>query len=552
MPIANHQQSPRQSMAGLHRWVSVVFGALLYVIFFTGSLSFYQQEISLWMQPELHRSVDRAASTQQLEHALQVLQQRAPRAERWEVQWPNERQSTLNLSYVARGEQRHRHQAPDLIYLDATTGQQLYPRATQGGHFLSNFHFQLYALPHVLARWIVGLATLLMLVALISGIIAHKKIFQDFFTFRPNKGQRSWLDAHNASAVFALPFYVMICLSGLLLLIYTLMPWAIKDHYPDGRAAFFQALNAEQRGQQPTLSLPAQQHHGARHEAQARALPQFTSLPMADLKSILLLAQAQSPTQAISAMTLVHPNHIGAQVEFRAAYSEDLIKIDAIPSQHFDAITAALRPTSASNPSGIIASYNLLTALHLGHVLTPLLRMLLFGAGLLGCGMIASGLLLWGVKRRNQLALQQRVPSSIRVVEVLNISVIMGLAIACAGYFYANRLLPVQLEARADAEIGVFFSAWLLMLIHAAIRPHRQAWLEQLLLALMLYALLPILNFLTGGLAFWHSAWQGQWMLFGVDMMFWSFAALFAYGYHKLKRHPGKAAAAYSTATVEA
>ena len=56
-----------------------------------------------------------------------------------------------------------------------------------------------------LGVWIVGLAAMAMLVAIISGIIIHKKIFKDFFTFRPGKGQRSWLDGHNASAVLLLP-----------------------------------------------------------------------------------------------------------------------------------------------------------------------------------------------------------------------------------------------------------------------------------------------------------------------------------------------------------
>src|SRR5256885_4150372 len=60
-------------------------------------------------------------------------------------------------------------------------------------------------MPRIWGRWIVGFATMLMFVAIITGVITHKKIFTDFFTFRPRKGQRSWLDAHNATAVLALP-----------------------------------------------------------------------------------------------------------------------------------------------------------------------------------------------------------------------------------------------------------------------------------------------------------------------------------------------------------
>ncbi|MEK5745909.1 PepSY-associated TM helix domain-containing protein, partial [Acinetobacter variabilis] len=57
--------------------------------------------------------------------------------------------------------------------------------------------------------------------------------------FRPGKGQRSWLDAHNATAVFALPFHIMITFSGLLLLLFTIMPWGVNQIY-ENRGAFLQ------------------------------------------------------------------------------------------------------------------------------------------------------------------------------------------------------------------------------------------------------------------------------------------------------------------------
>jgi uncharacterized iron-regulated membrane protein len=55
-----------------------------------------------------------------------------------------------------------------------------------------------------------------MLVLLVTGVIVHKKIFTDFFTFRPQKAPaRNWLDAHNVSSVMTLPFALMITYSGL-------------------------------------------------------------------------------------------------------------------------------------------------------------------------------------------------------------------------------------------------------------------------------------------------------------------------------------------------
>ena len=57
MRIDDKLEGPRQSMAWLHTWASLILGWLLYAIFLTGTLSFFQSEISVWMKPETHQSV---------------------------------------------------------------------------------------------------------------------------------------------------------------------------------------------------------------------------------------------------------------------------------------------------------------------------------------------------------------------------------------------------------------------------------------------------------------------------------------------------------------
>lgn len=76
-----------------------------------------------------------------------------------------------------------------------------------------------------------------MLVAMVSGVATHKRIFKDFFTFRASKGQRSWLDAHNATAVLTLPFQFMIAYTGIVISAFTLMPAPIAATYGPGAEA---------------------------------------------------------------------------------------------------------------------------------------------------------------------------------------------------------------------------------------------------------------------------------------------------------------------------
>ena len=81
-----------------------------------------------------------------------------------------------------------------------------------------------------------------MLIAILSGIVTHKKILADFFLLRFGKGQRSWLDAHNASSVLFLPFILMITYTGLVSLATHYMPWGIAANYAD-EGKFFDATS---------------------------------------------------------------------------------------------------------------------------------------------------------------------------------------------------------------------------------------------------------------------------------------------------------------------
>jgi len=180
----------RQSMSWLHTYSGLVLGWLLYAVFFTGTLSYFRDEINDWMRPELHAGAQAAHSAQR---ALAVLQHAAPQAATWNIALPGARNVAMEASWPAsaagapqRGPDGRVQQ--NRLYLDPATGEALpTPRKTQTSNFFYRFHFELHAIPRTWGRWIVGIATMMMFVAIISGVITHKKIFSDFFTFRPKK-----------------------------------------------------------------------------------------------------------------------------------------------------------------------------------------------------------------------------------------------------------------------------------------------------------------------------------------------------------------------------
>lgn len=531
MRIDSKAEGPRQSMSWLHTWASLILGWLLYAIFLTGTLSFFQNEISVWMKPELHQSVPSTSQIQQTQVALNYLQQHAPDAALWNIQLPNSRQTSTELQIRKQGEDLSRRRGGERVSLDSATGEVLQPRETRGGSFLYRFHFELYGLPRIWARWLVGIATLLMLVAIVSGVITHKKIFKDFFTFRSGKGQRSWLDAHNATAVFALPFHIMITFSGLLLLMFMFMPWGIKQVYPDSMDFF-----NEMRGRTPVQS------NAADPSTTAQSAQPMQAIEMAALAPMQRDVQSQWQDNPIASIQITAPNTPQAQVVFQATHAKHLIERNVLPSLSFNGVTGQLEndlnQSAAKQVSVPLGIYNVVTVLHEARGVDLSLRWLLFLSGVMGTLMVATGLVLWGVKRAPQQQKQGQLSFAYRLVQVLNIATIIGLPLAVAGYFYANRLLPTDLDMRLNWEIRSFFSVWLLSLIFAALRPARQAWLSLLMVTALAFAGLPLLNAMTGGAALWQSIQNGQWMIASFDMMALCIAALLFFSFYKLKKHP--------------
>ncbi|MBP7646206.1 MAG: PepSY domain-containing protein [Comamonas sp.] len=514
MRVDGKPEGLRQSMSWLHTWSGLLLGWLLYAVFFTGTLSYFVDEINDWMRPELHASVAQADTA---EKAVAGMQKLAPDASSWSINLPDERHTAVEVTWRPKGAPQGR-EGTQRAQLDASTGEVIPVRETRGGSFLYRFHFELYAMPRVWGRWIVGIATFVMLVAIISGVITHKKIFTDFFTFRPRKGQRSWLDAHNATAVLALPFHIVITFSGLLLLMTMLMPWGAYAVY-DGEP---QRFNAERRGMQ---AAPAQQGgpQQAAREGRGEGRERKAAEPqaMAPIGPMLQVAQAHWQGGAVGSISVQNPNTQRATVELRAERADSLL-LGRAGSQRvvLDGVTGALKEVpEVRQPSTAMAVMNSMVSVHLGRFAGPAVRWLLFLSGLVGTCMAATGLVLWVVKRQPDRRKLGYTPMGHRLVEVLNVAAIAGLSVAVAGYFWLNRLLPVGLEARSNAEINGFFAIWLACLVHAALRPHAKAWLEQMAVAAVAFALLPLLNVWTGGAGLWLTLAHSQWSVAGFDLM---------------------------------
>ncbi len=468
-------QGFRPAMAWLHTWSGLLVGWVLYFVFFTGTLGYYSAEIDRWMQPELPLQHAATATTQVLEQAIAQLAQVAPGAERWNIDLPyrksvNGLRATWRMPAAADGTRG----ATGLVPLDGGTGARIDTRQTGGGQLLYQMHYRLHYLPVQQAYWIVGFCSMLMLVSILTGVITHKKIFKDFFAFRPAAGQRSWRDAHTVLGSIALPFHLVITYSGLVLLMFTYSPLVLDEIYrydDDAQNEFFTDANPR---------LPEQPRSGV-------------AAALTPLAPVLEHARRTAHGAPLWQVSIRNPGDASARIVIVRERGTPQSGTDQLV---YDGVTGQPLAPASLLRSGARQTRDALAGLHKGLFASPALRGLYFLSSLMGTALVASGLILWTAKRRARLR-EGRRAWGLLAIERLNPAMILGPVLGVAAYFWANRLIPAGLAGRGLWEAHALFMAWGLALGWAALRRPQRAWPELLGAAAALYGLLPVLNALT-------------------------------------------------------
>jgi hypothetical protein len=318
----------------------------------------------------------------------------------------------------------------------------------------------------------------------------------------------------------------MITYTGLVTLMFMYMPWGPQVAYKGDQNAFFADVF-------PGI--------GPRN-----AKPAGTPAPLAAVAPLVAQAQAHWGGAPVGRITINHPNDANATISLQRQEGHDMSSSQ--PSMLFDGSSGRLLSTAGDVEGAAVQTRGVLYGLHMGRFSNPLLRGLFFLSGLAGCAMVATGLLLWAVKERQKYAKALkhggRISFGLRLVDGLNIGAVAGVPIAMATYFWANRLLPVGLAGRPEAEINSFFAAWALATVAALAWPAKRMWQVQLAVGGALFAGVPLLNAFTTDTALFASVRAGMWRVAGFDLVCLGLGlALLAAAWWVGRRKPGKVAA---------
>lgn len=482
----------RLSMTWVHTWFGLVLGFVLMICFFFGSLSVFDREIDRWAIPETRfepqpmpsfdkvllpvfqemeaDELDYAANMPRLHDPAKgemTPRTELPADEYWA--YTTHRDPVLRMGAgfgvpLAKNPEDHNHIHAE-VTIDPRTGEVLpNDKLKVGSEWFYPMHYSLHLKWKNLGYWVVGLAGLVMLVALVTGVIMHRKFFREFFTFRPwKRTQRASLDLHNLTGVVGLPFHFFFAFTGLVIFAGIYLP--VSD----------------------TVLKPMHEQHEI-HEAASTGLPHDAAGVAAPLSSVDAMVEEAKRRWAARDMAgevgflVVH--HVGDANSYVSIYRAGSDRVALVGEAiHFKGTTGeVLFEEPARTPVSEVNEF--LTGLHLQHFEHWFLRWLYVLGGLLGAVCIATGFVFFVEKRKMQHAKSGSQGS--RVVEALGMTTITGMVIAAVGMLVFNRVLPADLVGKGEWEKAAFWTLWALAFLHAWLRSapvalgrFNPAWREQ-------------------------------------------------------------------------
>lgn len=483
----------------LHGWVGVVAGFALFVAFYAGAITVFQQPLQRWASMHDAGALPTATIGDAQSLLDQVLARHPAARTHVGMTFPGSDYAVMSAYW----------QDADGTWQFATAGDATGGPEEPGAalpELVNELHYALGAPPW--GTWLMGLVALLYGVALVSGVVIHlPTLVGHLFALRPGHNlKRFWQDAHNVIGVFSLPFHMLFAITGavlclLLVAMLALNPLVFRGQLmtASGAAMNTAPVRAASGHAEPLLPLS---------RLRQRAVEVAAEQGVTGFRPTYLKLANAGDAHAVIEITGISARGLGAGA----------VALDATDGR---ALATQLPGHRDANHATLATAY----ALHYGDYGNAVVPWLYFLLGVGGSFLFYSGNLLWIEKRRKRRQpAQGRAPLAMARATV---GVCIGLCVAVSASFVAAQLLPaLGLDDRYT--YGVCFVTWAACLGWACRRPPIRAARHLLWLAAAMTAVVPLVHGVTTGWWPWHSLAAAQPDLAGVDLVALAMACGFA------------------------
>jgi hypothetical protein len=471
--MAQSQQPPSQGLVGRmlasHSALGIFIGGVMYLICLSGTVAVFYEELERWEQP--NAPVVEDISPEAMSRAAFSFMEQSEPTKHLYIGLPTADAPRFTVSGDTEG------------WFADRAGNLVQKVSHEWTHFLIRLHIYLH-LPSTLGFTLVGIAGVLLTALIISGFLAHPRIFRDAFAFRWNRSPRlAQADLHNRLSVWASPFHLAIALTGAFIGLSIAFLFVVGLLFYDGDRE--KAGDALASGDLPADERPA---------------------PLADFGAALATLRAAHPGVEPFSVIVHEPGTRGQFIDITAELPRRLVYGER---WRFDAEGSLIEKEGWSDGAIGKQIYISTYKVHFGSFGGLPVKLAYFAFGL-GLSVVSiSGFNIWLIRRRDR-------GRALPHLELLWTGLTWGAPTGMAVAWMADEsmLLP---------PTAVFWGLMILTLAGSWFAPGRQ-WLSQSLRSLLavLCLIVAAVHALTYGLAVPVSFWMDLGLLLTAIILVWS------------------------------
>ncbi|MEM9404352.1 MAG: PepSY-associated TM helix domain-containing protein [Pseudomonadota bacterium] len=479
-----------------HSWTGIALGLFLFMVCFTGSVALFDHELVSWEDPARRLAIaENPVPVQSL-------------FEEWVAEYPPEKVTFLSITYpsvyepyyLGRINYQPEEGAP-IEFLQrrwSTHDGSILPEREDGlATWLLGIHRDLmwpdFLGGRTIGRGLVGIAGVIMLLSIVTGILTHRKILKEVFTYRTKKSVRvKWKDAHNFLGIWSLPFSITIAFTGAWLgIVALLLPVTAMLVFKGDTEQVVELLvgaDPDRAGiSAPMLSLDdvAQRPH-----SESGALP------------VTVFAFNWGDENAIYTVNYKPEN-----------------KLTYYDVERINGVTGEMLPLAGIlEPAASTRTIAAVSPLHYGTYGGIALKYLYFGLGIAMSLMVALGNMVW-IERRAHSAEGSRSPQFYDRLARLTAGVCAGLALASVAVFYVDAAYVGAEDARIFWVGLTYFATWFAATLYAFFPSNAYRASRSLIQFTGIGLLgLPVVSAVVGGEAPWTAYLRGHVAAPAVDL----------------------------------
>ena len=519
-----------------HTISGIFICALLYVIFFAGSFSFFKDDISAWQKNE-SITAQRGVTERDFNHVLDSLAANHTLKGR-DIEFSMQRHgmgayvsmsashdSTVKAKVKKKPEEQKKGSGrgrgrrggnDDSAFFTYSFGQKKvvdYQTGYDMGEFLYRLHFlaQLNVIPINLGfpfgYLLAGIVSFLFLFALITGLLLHwDKIVSNFFTFRPwAKWKTVWTDLHTGLGVIQFPFQFIFAVTGIVLIAnsFLMTPYATYLYQGDSEKMYASLEYSDSTKFEYTYTPLTAAFDLNDYLAGVEQKITGGEVSRVAIKNY----QDENMHVVVQSKPLANVSFAGSGKTIYRVRDQKVL-FETLPAKH------------ASYIDKVKA---IIYHLHFGDFGGRPLRVMYFVLGVMGCVVIISGILIWLVARD-----KNSVPKHKRVFNFWTANVFMAASMSMLPVTAFTMIVLLFLKNAGQSEIyHWYFYTWLVLGGYFIVRrdlavTNRQATL----LSAVTCFLLPLLDGIVRDNWFWNTYTRRAYDILFIDLLFLSLATI--------------------------